>query len=128
MQPADYNFVISGWCKKFIQHSTINKLVERYNYVELHRLIDRALKSSKIKTLVACAAEYDDLLLAFLCFDLELNCVHFAYTKSQYRRCNIINMLAAAAKINIKNCNYSHHTIYSRKLFGDASIYRPDMF
>jgi hypothetical protein len=99
----DIDYITSTWLRSVYEHSRHDFKKDVF-YPNHNRMIKERLPF--LKCLVACNPEDEDQIYGYLVFNPGV--VHFAYTKSFFRRFGVFNGLIKEAGINPVEIHASH--------------------
>jgi len=95
---TDLNFITSSFLKSFRRESSLgrNTHLESF-YKDFPKVIDSILSKSSV--LVAALPENDNAIISFIVYEPTI--IHYAYTKTVFRKMNVIKELIQKA-MNLK--------------------------
>ena len=114
MRDGDRSFVTHSWITNYKANSFLGNQTKKGFEEGMLPFVEQALDEDGC--MVACAKEASEVILAYLCYRVP-NVVHFAYTKSGFRRNGIQRSLFESAGLKEGDpINASHYNHTARRL------------
>lgn len=107
---GDWNFIYETWIKGFHASPAVSGILDVRYFTGQRARINRLVLRPGFKVLMAVAPEDEAVIFGYLAHEIRSNeCViHWAYTKSNFRRNGIAKAILAQANPKNLPCSHTH--------------------